>query len=139
MPSPELLDSNVIIRAVTSDHPDHSPRAQSYLTRLASSREPEATLTEGVLVETVLVLSSPRLYNLPREQIAQILSDIVSLPGLTTPDRDVYLSALATYAATHVDFVDALNAAHALNRGGVIVSFDKDYDRLPGVSRVEPG
>jgi predicted nucleic-acid-binding protein len=84
-----------------------------------------------VLVETVNVLSSRRLYNLLREQIAQILTDVVSLPGLSLPNRDV-LDALALYGDNNVDFVDTLNAAHAKRAGGVNVSFDRDYDKLPG-------
>ena len=138
MPSPEYLDSNIIIRAATNDHPQHSPRAQAYLTQLAQPAQQEATLTEAVLVETVLVLSSPRLYNLPRAQIAQLLTDVVSLPGLTLPHRDVYLAALAIYGGHNVDFVDALNAAHSVKTAGVIVSFDKDYGKIPGVRRTEP-
>jgi predicted nucleic acid-binding protein len=138
MPSPEYIDSNVIIRASTSDHPDHSPRAQAYLTRLAQPVQGEITLSEGVLVETVLVLSSPRLYNLPRSQIAQLLTDVVSLPGLTLPNRDVYLEALAIYGANRVDFVDALNVAYSSKTAGAIVSFDKDYDRVQGARRIEP-
>jgi predicted nucleic acid-binding protein len=138
VPSPEYIDSNIIIRAVSSDHADHSPRAQAYLAQLAAPRVQETTLTEGVLVETVLVLSSPRLYNLPRAQIAQILTDVVSLPGLTLPNRDVYLQALSLYGANKGDFVDALNAAHASKTSGAIVSFDQDYSRLPGATRIEP-
>ena len=138
MPSPEYIDSNLIIRAATNDHADHSPRAQAYLTRLATPTRQETTLTEGVLVETVLVLSSPRLYNLPRAQIAQLLTDVVSLPGLTLPNRDVYLEALALYGAHNLDFVDALNAAHSVKTSGVIVSFDRDYDKIPGARRIEP-
>jgi predicted nucleic acid-binding protein len=136
--APEYLDSNVIIRAVTNDHPDHSPRAQAYLTRLAQPVEQATTLTEAVLVETALVLSSPRLYNLPRAQIAQLLTDVVSLPGLVLPDRDVYLEALAIYERSSVDFVDALNAAHSFSTSGVVVSFDKDYGKIPGARRIEP-
>lgn len=134
----EYIDSNVIIRAVADDHPDHSPRAQTFLTSLAQLTQREATLTEAVLVETVLVLSSPRLYNLARAQIAQILIDVVSLPGLTLPHRDVYLVALAIYGSHNVDFVDALNAAHSFKASGIIVSFDRDYGKIPGARRTEP-
>jgi predicted nucleic acid-binding protein len=138
VPSPEYVDSNVIIRAATNDHADHSPKAQAYLTKLAQPVQQETTLTEAVLVETVLVLSSPRLYHVPRARIAQLLTDVVSLPGLTLPHRDVYLEALAIYGSRNVDFVDALNAAHARKTSGTIVSFDRDYSKIPGARRAEP-
>ena len=138
MPAPEYLDSNVIIRAVANDHAEHSSRAQQFLTALAEPVERDVTLTEAVLVETVLVLSSPRLYKLPRVQIAQLLTDVVSLPGLTLSNREVYLDALAIYGSHNVDFVDALNAAHSSRNAGVVVSFDRDYDKIAVVQRIEP-
>lgn len=137
MPSPEFIDSNIIIRYVARDHPDHAPRAAAYLER-AAQPEGERTFSEAVLLESVQVLASPRTYNLPRAQVAQLLTDVVSLPGIRLPDRQVYLDALDLYGSTNVDFTDALTASHARRVSGAIVSFDRDYDRVPGLTRLEP-
>src|SRR5438093_11686652 len=99
MPVPEYIDSNVIVRFVAGDHPDHSPRARAYLEAL--DRPPnEAHVLEGVLVEAINVLTSPRLYAFPRERAAEALSDILRLRGLRIPQKRVYLRALQLYRQT---------------------------------------
>lgn len=134
----ELLDTNVIIRHVTKDHPDHSARAR-LLFQEVERGERSITTTEGVLVEVVQVLSSPRLYALPRAEIRGQLSGFLALAGLHLPQKTVYLRALDLYALSNLDFVDCLNVAHA-ERGGyeAILSFDHGYDHVPGVQRREP-
>ena len=91
-----------------------------------------------MLVEAINVLTSPRLYAFPRERAAEALSDILRLRGLRIPQKRVYLRALQLYRQTSLDFVDALNVAHAQRRGGVVVSFDRDYDKLDAALRKEP-
>ncbi len=98
-----------------------------------------ATTCEGVIVEAVQVLSSKALYNLPRPQIRQHLSNLLSLKGLRLPHKRVYLRALDLYATTPLDFVDALIVAHLQHdRSSVVVSFDRDFDRVPQITRRDP-
>lgn len=133
-----FLDANVLIRYLTGDHPDHSRRALAFLQRVEAGAA-TVTICEGVLVEVVQVLSSRRLYNQPREQIAAALGDILRLRGLHLPGKALYLRALELYGRENVDFVDALCVAHAERIGAnEIVSFDRDLDRFPSVRRVEP-
>ncbi len=98
------------------------------------------TTCEGVIVEIVQVLSSKVLYNLPRDQIQTHVTNILTMRGFKLPHKRVYLRALEIYAAyARLDFVDALNVAHIerLKLPGII-SFDRDFDRIPGITRVEP-
>jgi uncharacterized protein len=134
----EFLDTNVVIRYLTQDNPDQTTRATKLLQQIETG-ERQMTTCEGVLVEIVQVLSSKRLYNLPRSDIASALSDILRLRGLRLPHRSTYLRALDLYASTSLDFVDALALAH-MERGKLqtIVSFDRDFDRFPQVTRHEP-
>jgi predicted nucleic acid-binding protein len=37
-----------------------------------------------------------------------------------------------------LSFADAYHAHLALERGGEIVSFDRGFDKIPGVKRIEP-
>jgi len=97
------------------------------------------TTSEAVIVEVVYVLSSRALYNLPRTDIRFHLTNIISLRGLKLPHKRTYLRALALYAGTNMDFVDALNVAHMeRQRIATIVSFDRDFDSVPGIHRREP-
>jgi predicted nucleic acid-binding protein len=63
-----VLDTNVLLRYLTDDDPDHAERALRLLQRVEAG-ERSVLLTEGVLIEIVQVLASKRLYNLPREII----------------------------------------------------------------------
>jgi predicted nucleic acid-binding protein len=134
-----LLDANVILRHITRDNPDWSPRAYALLEQLESGMR-SLTITEAVIVEVVHVLASKTLYTLPREEIRRHLSAILSLRGLRMTHKATYPRALDLYV-THrrLSSVDALDVAHLERlKTPEIVSFDRDYDRVPGVRRHEP-
>lgn len=133
-----FLDTNVIIRYLTQDNPDHARRSRQLLQQLETEAV-AATTSEAVIVELVYVLSSTALYNLPRREIRTHLTTVLSLPGLKLPHKAVYLRALDLYASSSLDFTDALNMAH-MERAGIttIMSFDQHFDRVPGITRKEP-
>lgn len=135
---PEYLDTNIILRHITQDHPDHAERARAYLL-LVEAGQVRAITREAVIVEAVQVLESKRLYARPRASIRDALGAIVRMAGLELPNKEIYLRALELYAETSLDFVDALNVAHmGHERVATIVSFDRGYDRVPGITRREP-
>ena len=108
----DFLDTNVIIRYLTQDHPQQSQQAYQYLQQLGTGATTART-SEGVLVEVVQVLSSRVLYYLPRADIQRLLSPVIRLPGLKLPSKRTYLRALDLYVDhPFPDFVDALNVAH---------------------------
>ncbi|MGH2585658.1 MAG: PIN domain-containing protein [Dehalococcoidia bacterium] len=133
------LDTNIIIRHLAGDHPQHSPRARALFQDLYSGAR-AAMLTEAVLVETVQVLSSKSLYNLPRADIERHLGTIVRFRGVKLAQKRRYLRALELYAATpRLSFVDALLAVLAQeNPPPTVLSFDQGFDGISGLTRVEP-
>jgi predicted nucleic acid-binding protein len=92
-----------------------------------------------VVGEIVYVLSSPSWYGLSDRDIAARLVPILSLRGLRLANKGTYMRALEIYATSSVDFEDAVSVAH-MGRLGIseIVSYDRDFDELPGISRIEP-
>lgn len=53
--------------------------------------------------------------------------------------RDRLLEAISLYRAYEVDFADALVAAAARTEGpSEIRSFDREFDRIPGLTRSAP-
>lgn len=133
----EFLDTNVIIRYLTGDEPEMSRRALAFLQQVEKGTT-TVTTCEGVLVEAVQVLSSKRLYNVPRERVAAALADVLALRGLRMPGKSVYLRALEIYGSSNVDFVDALCVAQMESQKiESIVTFDPDVRRV-GVQWREP-
>jgi predicted nucleic acid-binding protein len=59
--------------------------------------------------------------------------------GFRVQDRRVVLKALNLYASTTLDFGDAYIAASMDRMGSrTVYSFDRDFDRIKGIRRLEP-
>ena len=135
-----FLDTNVILRYLTRD--DETKAQACYrLFRRVEQGEEELLTCEAVIAEVVYVLSSRNgPYKLSNEDIKARLVPILTLRGLRLPQKRVYLEALDLYASSpFLDYEDALAAAH-MRRQGVteIMSYDRDFDKIPGLQRVEP-
>ena len=133
-----FVDTNVFIRHVTQDDPDQAARAYKFLKQIEEGTL-EARTSESVVVEIVQVLSSKRLYALPPDEIRVNLVAILSMRGLRLENKRTILKALDLYASSGIDFVDALNVAHMQRlRIDTIISFDRDFDRIPDIRRRDP-
>lgn len=134
----QFIDTNVIVRPIASGSADQGAKAQRFLRRLEQGIE-SAELIEAILVESVNVLSSPALYGLPRGTVSTYLIDFIAFPGVQIPHKASCIRALELWAATRLDFPDALLVAHMERTGAAaVVSFDRDFDHIPGITRREP-
>ena len=92
--------------------------------------------TPVIFIEIAHVLRST--YGLTREMIVKRLEAVLRLPAITG-DLDLLSAALDIHRQRGVGLPDALLAAQALQSGPTqIVSFDRGFDRIPGVTRVTP-
>ena len=130
-----LLDTNVIIRFLTGDHPTHSPRSRNLFSRAAAG-EVSLVLTDLALAESAWVLQS--FYHLDRGAIAAALKAMVESTGIEVQNKAILVSALRNFAQTDVNFVDAYHAAVATAESIAIASFDRDFDQFSGIKRFEP-
>ncbi|MGC2626110.1 MAG: PIN domain-containing protein [Candidatus Udaeobacter sp.] len=130
-----LLDTNVLIRFLTGDHPTHSPRSRNLFVAAAKG-EVTLVLTDLALAETAWLLES--FYSLDRAEIAAALKGLIQSTGIEVQDKRILLSTLQNFAQTHVNFVDAYHAAVASAESIAVVSFDRDFDQFPGFKRIEP-
>jgi predicted nucleic-acid-binding protein len=131
------VDANVILRHLTQEPPDQAQQVLA-LFRAAEAGQVLLRVDATTIAECVWVLSS--VYIHARADIATTLADFVTADGIACDDRDVLIAALRLYATHNVDFADALLAARMTERGAThLYSFDRDFDRLPGIARLEPG
>lgn len=109
-----LVDANVILRYLLNDIPEQVESASSVI------RSGAFTLPE-IVAEVVYVLV--RLYNVPREEIKEIVSPVFD--EIQIDNKDVVVKALATYSETKFDFVDSLLLSRKSLLGDEIFTFDK--------------
>ena len=133
-----FLDANIILRYLTNDDPDKAARCLALL-QAADRGAAQLVTTEAIIAEVVYVLSSPRLYNLAPSRIRELLLPLIEIRGLKLESRQLYHDALDLYATQQIDFEDALAVAHMRALGvEQIVSYDRHFDRIAGIQRVEP-
>lgn len=133
-----FIDTNIFLRHLTNDDPAKARRCFE-LFQKAKRNQISLTTSESVIAEVVYLLASKRVYNLAREEIVTRLRPLLSLPGLKVPYRNAFLRALEIYATYTIDFEDALSKAH-MERQKIsdIYSYDTDFDKLSGLTRIEP-
>jgi uncharacterized protein len=137
MPEP-FVDTDVPIRLLTGDDPHKQARAKALFTDVETGRL-TVRAPDTVIADAVFVLSAPRLYDLPRLDVRDLLKTLVGLPHFKVANRDVVLLALDIYAASTLDFGDAMVlAAMQLAGSADLYSYDRDFDRFPQVRRAEP-
>ena len=132
-----LIDSNVILRYLTKDPPKMAEAALSTLDD-AQKGKISLLLTPLTVAEVVWVLES--FHGHGKTRISEIMGQFLFCEGLEVEDLDLIIEALTLYQAKNLDFADAFLTATALRKGPqAIYSFDRDFDRVPGITRIEPG
>lgn len=133
-----FLDTNVILRYVLSDHPVQSAAARELFRRIEAGSM-TVRLTDTVIFEAAYTLR--RHYRVPRPEIADSLLAILESPGVLLSGKSIYGEACSLWVANRsLSFADCFHAICAKRQaGGVIISFDRGFDRIPGIDRREPG
>jgi predicted nucleic acid-binding protein len=113
------IDTNVIVRYLTGDHPQQSRKAKA----LIDSERVFVCTT--VLLETEWVLRS--VYRFTPVEVAAALTDFAGLPNVTLEDGAMIAKAL-DWTARGMGFADALHLAKA-QETEAFVSFDRHLAR----------
>jgi predicted nucleic-acid-binding protein len=131
------LDTSVVLRYLTRAPAEMAVQAQAVILA-AKQGGVVLRLTAVTVAETVWTLRS--FYRLEREAIAQSMIAFVAAEGIETEAHEEVMLALSLYRDRDIDFADALLAARALLSGPpIIYSFDRRFDRIPGIRRQTPG
>ena len=121
MSARRLLDTNLIVRHLTQDHPAHAAIAGKLFD--ASDRgELTLVILPTVLAECVFVLES--FYNHTRGSIGSALESLLSRPGIEIDHAEMHRDALRRYAGSKLHYVDCTIAAVAVASQTPIATFD---------------
>jgi predicted nucleic acid-binding protein len=124
-----FIDSNLILRFILDD-----PGAEKTERLLRGKKK--LILADVTVAEIVWVLDS--FYKWEREKIAEALTGLANVKSVST-DRELISITLDIFKKYNVDYVDAYLAASVIRDGsGEIYSMDRDFDKIPGLKRVEP-
>ena len=132
-----FVDTSVLLRLLLEDHPDHSPRAFAFFEEVNQGRY-ALWISDSVIFETVYVLE--KSYGRARNRIAQSIAAIMELPyvfymGLANHDDVFNLYMMHP----QLSIADCLHASLARRLpSSTILSFDRDFDRVSGLIRIEP-
>lgn len=131
-----FLDTNILLRHLLQDHPEQSPRATAYLARIERG-ELKVRTADTVIFETVFTLQQH--YRQPKAKIRDALLPLIELPGIVLPGKRHLRKVFDLYIDLNLPFADAYHAVlmERLNLSE-IVSFDEEFDRIPGVTRRAP-
>ena len=133
-----FLDTNILLRHLMNDDPVQSP-ASLALIEAIEQRRVTAWTSDLVIAEVVFVLANKRTYNLSREAIRDLLLPLINLAGLKLPRKRLYKRIFELYTTLPIDYIDCFHAALVERwRPAELYSFDTDFDRILGITRVEP-
>ncbi|MBI2345831.1 MAG: type II toxin-antitoxin system VapC family toxin [Deltaproteobacteria bacterium] len=99
------LDTNILVRYLTQDHPAESKRAAVFIERHCTREDP-GWINAIVLCELVWVLESA--YGYAKAAIADVLEKMLTTSQLQIEDKASAWHALDSYRRSRADFADCL-------------------------------
>ncbi|MDQ6832211.1 MAG: PIN domain-containing protein [Chloroflexota bacterium] len=131
-----FLDANILVRHFTQDNMRHSPKASAFLREIAL-RNQRVRLIDTVVFETGFLLE--RSYKHPMSTIRANVLSLLTLPGLVLPGKDRFRRVFDYYVDLNIPVADGYHAVIMEDEGITdIVTFDRKFDRVPSIRRVEP-
>lgn len=130
-----LLDTNVIIRFLTSDKSPKYKTLYSYFESLEQGKM-RVELKLIVLFQAIFVLKS--YYQVPKEQIAERMLELVEYKGIAIKEKKIVRRTLELWREKKLEIVDCyLIACLEGDTQNLLYSYDHDFDKF-NIVRKEP-
>lgn len=124
-----FLDSNIILRYLLDD-----PEAASVEVLLRSRQK--LVLLDIVFAEVIWTLIS--FYKWDKDRVISLTSGLLNLQSISA-NRKLLLGSLEFYKKSKIKYTDAYIAASMIEKEEKgIYSFDRDFDKVKGIKRLEP-
>jgi len=128
-----FLDTNVLVRHFTNDDPVRAPQA------LALIERGEETVVTSMMIVFETVFLPERRYKVPKATVRELVWDVLSMRGVHLTGKSLCSQAFDLYVEKNVSFADAYSAVYMQSRDLTeIYSWDADFDKIPGLSQIEP-
>ena len=130
-----FIDTNFFLRYLTKDEEE---KAKAVLELLKKVKIGEEKVITSPLVIFELIFTLQSYYKVPRKNIKNLLTPILSLRGLKLDQKTIFEQALDIYSESNISFADIFNYCFMLeNKIDEIYSFDKDFDKLENIKRID--
>jgi predicted nucleic acid-binding protein len=133
---PIFIDTNILLRYLTADVPEKFERCKD-LFKQALEKKIILLTSDMVIAELIWTLHS--FYKVPKDEIIEKVTIIINTPNLRIPNKKLISEVLVLFSQENIDYIDAYNAVFMKNNGcAQIFSYDKDFDRIENIKRMEP-
>ena|SRR3989304_775479 len=131
-----FIDANIFLRFFLKENELVSRDLEKIFNRIISGNIICISNTI-IIAEVIWVLD--RFYKWNKEKICDNVELILNTPNIRFRERPMIIEAINLYREENINFIDAYNyffmKANGINE---IYSFDKDFDKLPDIKRLEP-
>lgn len=132
----KFIDTNIFLRYLTKDDPSKYDKCREIF---KNATEGKIALATSGMVIAELIWTLLSYYKVAKADIVEKVSIIISTDSLYIHDKDIIADALVLYSRKNIDYIDAYNAVFMRYHGvDEIYSYDRDFDAIEGVKRVEP-
>ncbi|RLI42956.1 hypothetical protein DRO59_02470 [Candidatus Bathyarchaeota archaeon] len=129
-----LLENDTIFAYLNEYDPNHAT-AERIFQKLEKG-DIQVEISSVSLIEMELIYRSEKM----EDKLLKHLAAVAALPNVKyialTPD--VAVASVYLRQTLNLTFFDSHYAATALNLDRTIISFDKAYDKVPGLTRIKP-
>jgi len=130
-----LVDTNILLRFLSGTPPQQAAAVRQLFSR-AQAGEVVLEITPIIVAEAFYTMLT--FYGIERKEASEKLLNLLRQRGLKVREPDFVLNALRHLQSSNVALADAYLAAAAEAEKIPVASFDKDFDKFPGISRYEP-
>lgn len=132
----KFIDTNIFLRYLIRDDPAKYEKCRELFKKTIEGKTSIAT-SGIVIAELIWTLLS--YYKVPKTDVVEKISIIVSTENLYISDKDIIMDALLLYSMKNIDYIDAYNAVFMkYSRLDEIYSYDEDFDTIEGIKREVP-
>lgn len=125
-----IIDTDVIIRFLIRDDSKKADRFEAFL---RSGKK--AQITDVTIAETYWTLTS--FYQVKKQEILLMLESLIALPAIVS-NVSIITNTVSILRQRSISFVDAYTAATAALTDKTVISFDRGFDKISGIKRIEP-
>lgn len=130
-----FVDTNVFLRYLLADHKTQSPAAKRLFTE---AKKGKLFLITHPLVISEIFFMLYSYYRFSKVEIIEKIKIVLLFDGLEIIEKNIIFQAIAFYEKNNIDFVDAYLAAFAIENKIGVCSFDRDFDKIKEVKRINP-